>query len=133
MIALDTSALLRYLTGDAPTAARAVESLLAGSERVGISTAVLVETVHILRGGTSPRTNPDVADTLIRLLAHENIALTDLDARLASAAIAGVRHLSPRHLVDALISAAAYQAGASTLVTADRKFASKLVAVRHLP
>jgi hypothetical protein len=60
------------------------------------------------------------------------VVLTDLDADLAGAAITAVRHLSPRHLADALISAAARQAGARQLLTADRTFASQLVPVVQL-
>jgi predicted nucleic acid-binding protein len=103
-----------------------------GPEQVGISSLVLGETVHVLRGPPYHRRNPDLADALVELLAHESIVLTDLDAELASAAIGGVRHLSPRHIADALISASAHQAGASALLTNDRAFASTLVTVRQL-
>lgn len=132
MIALDTSALLRYLIGDDPALADRVSRVIEGDEPAGISTPVLVEAVHILRGRPNALPNPEVADTLIDLLAHENVVLTDLDGDLASAAIAGVRHLSPRHIVDALISAGARQAGATRLLTHDSKFASRLVPVVQL-
>lgn len=132
MIALDTSALLRYLTNDRPDSARTVAAAIDGPERVGISSLVLGEAVHVLRGPPYNRRNPDLADGLVELLAHENVVLIDLDAELASAAIGGVRHLSPRHIADALISASAHQAGASALLTDDRAFASSLVPVRQL-
>lgn len=129
MIALDSSALLRYLLADEPALAQQVQDVFDGPEPIGISTPVLIEVVHVMRGGPDGRGNPDLADALIELLGHENVVLTDLDADLASAAIAAVRHLSPRHVADALISAAARQAGASHLLTADRSFASHLVPV----
>ncbi len=132
MIALDTSALLRYLTNDRPSLAEAVRTLIESGGPVGISSVVLGETVHVLRGPPYFRSNPDVAHALIDLLGHENIVLTDVDSDLASAAIAGVRHLSARHIVDALISAAARQAGAVKLVTDDRRFASSLVPTEQL-
>lgn len=132
MIVLDTSALLRFLTNDRPRVAQVVAKLVDGSEPIGISSIVLTETVHVLRHPPYERANPELADALIELLAHENVMLIDGDAALASAAIAGVRELSPRHLVDALVSAAASHAGARLLVTADRTFASRLVPVSVL-
>ncbi len=55
-----------------------------------------------------------------------------MDAGLASAAIASVRHLSARHIADALVSAAAHEAGARQLLTNERSFASQLVPVVQL-
>ena len=132
MIALDTSALLRYLLADDRRMARRVERALSGPEPVGVSTPVLVEVVHVLRGEPHRRGNPDVADAVIDLLGHQNVVLTDLEGDLAAAAISAVRHLSPRHIADALISAAARQAGARQLLSADRTFASELVPVVQL-
>lgn len=132
MIALDTSALLRYLTNDRPRSAATVAAAIDGGEPIGISSLVLGEAVHVLRSAPYERRNPDLADALVELLAHENVALTDLDADLASAAIGGVRHVSARHIVDALISAAAQQAGARTLLTNDSEFASTLVPLSQL-
>jgi predicted nucleic acid-binding protein len=132
MIGLDSSALLRYLLTDNRAMATRVNEALRGAEPVGISTPVLLEIVHVLRGASYRRENPAVADTIVELLGHENVVLTDLDADLAAAAISAVRHLSPRHIADALISAAARQAGARHLLTADRTFASQLVPVVQL-
>jgi predicted nucleic acid-binding protein len=132
MIGLDSSALLRYLLTDDRAMADRVHEALSGSESVGISTPVLLEVVHVLRGASYRRENPAVADAIIDFIGHQNVVLTDLDADLASAAITAVRHLSPRHIADALISAAARHAGARQLLTADRTFASQLVPVVQL-
>lgn len=85
MIALDTSALLRYLIGDDTLLADRVARVIEGDEPVGVSTPVLVEAVHTLRGLPNALSNPEVADTLVELLAHENVVLTDLSGDLASA------------------------------------------------
>lgn len=132
MIALDTSALLRYLTDDDPRLSAEVARLIEGDERVGLSSLVLLEAAYALRSPPYRRENPQIADALIELLALENVTLFDLSAELASAAIAGVRHLSARHVADALIAAAARQAGADFLVTNDRRFASEVVQIRQL-
>lgn len=132
MIALDTSALLRYITDDVPGLAAQVERLIDGDEPVGLSALVLLECLHALLGLPYASTNPALADGLVALLAHENVVLTDLDGDLASAAILGVRDLSARHIAHALIGAAARQAGARELVTNDAGFRSDLVAVTQL-
>lgn len=133
MIALDTSALIRYLTDDVPVAAARVAALIDDSEPVQISPAVLIEVVHVLRGAPYARPNPDLADSLVELLTHENVVLSGLDQELAAAAIRGARDRSPRHLADALIAAAALDAGCRVLVTTDSAFATDLVAVELLP
>lgn len=129
MIGLDTSVLVRYLTADDPELAQAAAVLIEGDEPVVISSLVLLETVHVLRGTPYERASPDLADALVELLAHENVTLTGLDPDLAGAAIASVRDLSPRHIADALIGAAARDAGATRLVTNDAAFTSPFIDV----
>ncbi len=132
MIALDSSAVLRYLTNDKPKLAQQVERLIDGNEPIAISSLVLLEVVHVLRSSHYRRRNPDIADTLVELLTHQNVRVPDLDANLACAAIIGVRSRSPRHLADALIAASAKQAGATRLITNDSRFTSELIAVSQL-
>ncbi len=127
MIGLDTSALVRYLTEDDPALAVRVAKLIEGEELVGIPALVLLEAIHVLRGTPYRRDNPELADTLVELLAHENVRLLGLDAELASAAIRHVRGRSARHLADALIAASAAEAGARLLVTNDTRFVPDLV------
>lgn len=132
MLALDSSALVRYLTNDVPSAARRVGAAIDGDQVVAVPALVLLETVHVLRGRPYMRQNPDLADALVDLLAHENIRLIGLDSELASAAIREARDRSPRHLADALIAASAVEGGATRLLTTDRAFASPLVPVEQL-
>ena len=132
MIALDTSAVVRYLTDDDPAVATRVSELIDGVEPVQVSQAVLIETVHVLRGRPYAIKNPALADSLVELLAHENVVLTGLDVDLGIAAILGARERSPRHLADALIAAAARDAGCRLLVTTDTAFATDLVPVEQL-
>ena len=132
MIALDTSALVRYLTNDDPAVAGRVAGLIDDVEPVQVSPAVLIETVHVLRGRPYAIDNPALADTLVELLAHENIVLSGLDIDLAIAAILGARERSPRHLADALIAAGARDAGCRLLVTTDTALATELLPVEQL-
>lgn len=132
MIALDSSALIRYLTNDVPGVAARVEDLLEGDEPVQISPPVLLESVHVLRGQPYSIANPALADALVELLAHENVVLSGLDRDLAAAALRGARERSPRHLADAIIAAAARDAGCRVLMTTDSGFATELVPVEQL-
>jgi predicted nucleic acid-binding protein len=132
VIALDTSVLIRYLTDDVPALGAAAAEWIEGDEPVTLSAMVLLETIHVLRGAPYRVGNPALADVLIELLNRENLELTGLDAELALTAIASVRHLSPRHLADALIGAGARGAGARLLVTNDRKFVTELVPLQQL-
>jgi predicted nucleic acid-binding protein len=132
LIALDTGALVRYLTDDEPAVAARVAELIDSPEPVQLSTLVLLETVHVLRSRPYAVANPRLADTLVDLLSHEHIVLSGLDQDLAAAAIRGARERSPRHLADALIAAAAYDAGCRALVTTDTAFITDLVPVEQL-
>lgn len=132
MIALDTSAVIRYLTDEDPDVARRVGDLVQGSEPIQLSPIVLIETVHVLRGSPYDRANPDLADALVELLSHENVILSGLDQELATAAIQAARELSPRHIADALIAAAARDAGARELLTTDTAFTTDLIPVIQL-
>jgi predicted nucleic acid-binding protein len=108
-----------------------VGALLEGDEPVGIPALVLLEAAHVLRGRPYDRTNPDLADVLVELLAHESVVLIGLDADLASAALRSVRGHSARHLADALIGASARDGGASLILTTDARFTSDLVTIRQ--
>ena len=132
MIALDTSAMVRYLTNDDPAVAGRVARLIDDVEPVQLSPTVLIEIVHVLRGGPYNVPNPALADTLVELLAHENVLLSGLDEDLAIGAILGARERSPRHLADGLIAAAARDAGCRLLVTTDTAFATDLLPVEQL-
>ena len=132
MISLDTSALVRFLTDDEPAVAERVAAAIDGNEPVHVSALVLLELVHVLRGKPYARTNPDLADVLVDLLTHENIVLTGLDRDIATLAIRAARERSPRHLADALIAAAAHEAGTRELWTTDTAFATDLLPVTQL-
>jgi predicted nucleic acid-binding protein len=132
VISLDTSALVRFLTDDEPAVAERVAAAIDGDEQVHVSALVLLELVHVLRGNPYARWNPDVADVLVDLLTHENIVLTGLDRDIATIAIRTARERSPRHLADALIAAAAHEAGRRELWTTDPSFATDLLPVTQL-
>jgi predicted nucleic acid-binding protein len=132
VIGLDSSAVVRYLTNDDPDVASQIETYIEGAEPVQISAPVLLEAVHVLRSRPYSIAKPNLADTLVNLLTHENVTLSGLDSELAASAIRGARELSPRHLADALIAAAARDAGCRVLLTTDEKFVTNLVPIEQL-
>jgi predicted nucleic acid-binding protein len=132
VIGLDSSALIRYLTNDDPEAAARVEAFLDGDEPVQVSSPVLLESVHVLRGQPYLIAYPDLADSLVEFLAHQNVVLSGLDRDLTQAAIRGSRERSPRHIADAIIAAAARDAGCRVVVTTDQRFATDLIPIEQL-
>jgi len=122
----DSGVLIRYLAEDDLPRAIAASELIDGQSRLVISTGVLFETVHVLRtqhGFADPR----LATALIELLSRENIELADADAGHVVAGLTWTLRSSSRRIPDAVIAAAATQAGCDWIATFDEAFASPTV------
>ncbi|MEA2025519.1 MAG: PIN domain-containing protein, partial [Chloroflexota bacterium] len=77
MIAVDTSVVVRYLTGAPPDQARRARVLLEGTDRLGVPIVVLLETGHVLRSryGVS---RSAVVDTLLDFITLEDVEILGL-------------------------------------------------------
>jgi predicted nucleic-acid-binding protein len=130
MIALDTNVLVRFLTGDDPEQARLAGAIMAEltSDAPGfICREVLVELVWVLERAYR-YARPEVADAIAALLAAAEIRIEDDDDLW----VALLRYRDDGlGLADLRIAAAARRAGASGLVTFDRK-AARISGVRLL-
>jgi predicted nucleic-acid-binding protein len=130
MIALDTDVLVRFLTGDDPEQARLAGGIMAEltSDTPGfICREVLVELVWVLERAYR-YARPEVADAIAALLAAAEIRIEDDDDLW----VALLRYRDDGlGLADLRIAAAARSAGASELVTFDRK-AARISGVRLL-
>lgn len=126
---LDTSVLVRYLADDDPPRALAAAALIDGENAVVISTGSVLETVHVLRTDYGAR-NPELGRAVIRLLTKQNVMLADADAGTLAAAIHRTLPLSERRIADAILAAAAEQAGCDWIATFDETFASPTVPSR---
>jgi predicted nucleic-acid-binding protein len=130
MIALDTNVLVRFLTGDDPEQARLAGAIMAEltSDAPGfICREVLVELVWVLERAYR-YARPEVADAIAALLAAAEIRIEDDDDLW----VALLRYRDDGlGLADLRIAAAARRAGASELVTFDRK-AARISGVRLL-
>ena len=126
---LDTSVLIRYLAEDDPPRALAAAVLIDGVDTVVVSTACVLETVHVLRTEYEAR-NPELGRAMIKLLSKSNVSLADADAGAIVASIERTLTLSERRIPDAILAAAAEQAGCDWIATFDARFVSPTVPSR---
>ncbi len=128
---LDTSVLVRYLAEDDAPRAIAAARLIDGPTELVVSTAVLVEVVHVLRTEHGIP-NPWLAETIIKFLTRANVRLADADQVVTVEALRGTSALSARRIPDALIAAAARQSRCDWIAAFDRDFHSSTVPVRPI-
>jgi len=125
---VDTSVLVRYLTGDPPAEARRARQVVEGSGLVLLSDVVLLETAHVLRTLYGvPRV--ELLDVLIAFLGRENVRPLDRPEDILVAALELCRPSARISIGDALIWAAATSARVP-VYTFDRRFPADGIAVR---
>ena len=118
---VDTSVVVRYLTGDVPELAERAAALLDGPDPIALHTIVLVETAFVLEKVYEvPRA--DVVDALIEFLQKKNLRLLDLPKEDAILALLLARPSNRVSYADALLWALARSHGAKRLYTFDAKF-----------
>ena len=122
---LDTSVLVRYFADDDPPRSFAAAELVDSDIALCLSTAVLMETVHVLRTQIG-LDNPGLSDLLVAFLTRSNVELEDADKGGAVAALQRARSMSPRRILDALIAEAAVQSGSDSIVAFDRSFPASI-------
>jgi len=127
---VDTSVVVRYLTGDVPELAERAARLLDGPDPVALHGIVLVETAFVLEKVYGvPRA--EVVDALVELLQKKNLYLLDLPKEEAILALLLARPSRRVSYADALLWAAARSHGAGRLYTFDERFpASGLEVIR---
>lgn len=122
---LDTSVLVRYLTGDPPDQADRAAALIDADQELAIPVVALVETAYVLTsmyGVDRVR----VVDSLIELLGRANIRTHELPVDLVIDALFLCRPSARVSFADALIWSAA--AGArGRIYTFDKHFPSELI------
>ena len=118
---LDTSVVVRYLTGDPPELADRAAVVVDGERELRLTSVVLAETAYVL---TSVYGVPRevVVDHLIRLLQKDNIAVSDLAPEAAVSALLLCRPSGRVSFADALLWGAVRSAGDGCVVTFDQRF-----------
>jgi len=127
----DTSVLVRYLAEDDVPRALAALDLIESEATLVLSTGVLFEAVHTLRTQFGVA-NPLLGEAMIRFLSRANVELSDADSAAVAVGIGWALHMSARRIADALLAAAAEQAGCEWIATFDEAFASPTVPSRLL-
>jgi len=127
----DTGVLIRYFTDDDPPRALAAARVIESAVDLIVSTAVLLEAVHVLRGDYG-LANPAIGNVLVEFLLRENVTLTDADQEQTIAALRRSIGSSARRIPDAIVAAAAEQAGCDRIITFDEQFVSPTIPVRLL-
>jgi predicted nucleic acid-binding protein len=119
VISADTSVLVRYLVGTPRAQARAAARLVDSDREIGVSAVALAECAHVLRTQYGVG-RADIIDSLIGLVQRQNITVLGIRTEAVVDALVRARSLGGRPVADALIVAAAADAGALPLATFDR-------------
>ena len=127
---LDTSFVVRYLTGIPTDLAERAASVIDRAEDLRISGVAIVETAYVLTTFYQlPRVN--VVDHLIAFLQKENISLFGLDKGLVLQALLMCRPSGRVSFADALIWAAARSASSGVVYSLDERFPDDQLDVRR--
>lgn len=128
MISIDTSVVVRYLTGTPTEPAGRATGLIESEASIGISLVAIAETAHVLRSFYRVD-RADIVSGLLELLTRENITPLEVAKSDAIDALVRAGAFDSVPIQDALIAAAARSAGAVPVYTFDRRFGRIGVAV----
>ncbi|GEM88744.1 ribonuclease VapC [Oceanithermus desulfurans NBRC 100063] len=118
---VDTSVVVRYLTGDVPELAERAAVLLDGPDPLALHSIVLVETAFVLEKAYEI-SRAHVVDTLIEFLQKKNLHLLDLPKEEAILGLLLSRPSKRVAYADALLWALARSNEAQRLYTFDARF-----------
>ena len=125
---LDTSVIVRYITGDPPDMAEAAARLLDGGGALILSELALLETAHVLEKVYEvPR--PALVDALVALVQKSNLRLTVLPKTRVVEALLLCRDSKRYSLTDVMLWAQARDMKVEPLYTFDGRFPSQGLAV----
>jgi predicted nucleic-acid-binding protein len=129
---LDTSVIVRYLTGDPADLAVLAQRIVDDDVTLTLTDVVLTETLYVL---TSVYRIPReiVVDRVIGLVSKKNIVVYALDKDTVIHGLLMCRRSGRVSISDAMIWAAARSAGATRIFTFDQRFPSEGVELREAP
>lgn len=127
---LDTSMLVRYLSGDPPALAAQAAAVIDADEELQVTDVVLAETAYVL---TSVYQVPRdaVVDHLIAFLQRQNVDLFRLEKHLVLQALLLCRASGRVSFADALIWAAAQSTEEKVVYSLDERFPDDGLDVRR--
>ena len=126
---LDTSMVVRYLTGDSPELAEKAAQIIDGEEHLQVTDVVLAETAYVLTSvyGISRSV---VVDHLIAFLQKQNISPFALDKGMVLQALLLCRPSGQVSFADAMVWAAARSSGSRVVYSLDERFPADGLEVR---
>jgi predicted nucleic-acid-binding protein len=129
---LDTSVIVRYLTGDPADLAVLAQRIVDDDVTLTLTDVVLTETLYVL---TSVYRIPReiVVDRVIGLVSKKNIVVYALDKDTVIHGLLMCRRSGRVSISDAMIWVAARTAGATQIFTFDRRFPSEGIALGDSP
>ncbi|UCH26064.1 MAG: PIN domain-containing protein [Trueperaceae bacterium] len=127
---VDTSVLVRYLTGDPPEMLAAAKRIVDETQRLYLTGVVVAETAYVLTSFYEiPRTA--VVDSLVTLLRKKNIGTYGLEQDLAIRSLLMCRSSKRISFADASVWAATRSAGADAVYTFDERFPTEGIELRR--
>lgn len=127
---LDTSIVVRYLTGDPPRLAEQVARLIDGEEELQVTDVVLAETAYVLTSVYQVRRDV-VVDHLVTFLQKHNVSPFGLDKGVVLHALLLCRPSGRVSFADAMVWAAARSARSNVVYSLDERFPGDGVEVRR--
>ena len=118
---LDTSVVVRYLTGDPPELAERAARFIDSVDDLQVTDVVIAEAAYVL-GSVYQVPRETVVDHLIAFLQKENISPFALDNGLVLQALLMCRPSGRVSFADAMIWAAARSAGSRVVYSFDERF-----------
>ncbi len=127
---LDTSIVVRYLTGDPPDLAEKAAQIIDGEERLQVTEVVLAETAYVLTSVYGiPRSV--VVDHLIAFLQKENVSPFALEKGLVLQALLLCKPSGRVSFADAMVWAAARSSEDKVVYSLDERFPEYGLEVRR--
>ncbi len=125
---LDTSVLVRYMTGDPPQMAEQAARILDSGEPLVLSEIALLETAHVLASFYEvPRSA--LVDALVALVQKSNLILATLPKARVVEALNLCRGSKRYSITDALLWAQAREMGAERIYSFDRRFPNQGITI----
>ena len=129
---LDTSVVVRYLTGQPPEAAMEATRIIHRVDGIQITDIVLTETAYVLRN--QYRVDREaVVDRLIALVQMDNISTYAMAKKFVLEGLHKCRPSGRVSVADAMIWATARTDGASVIYTFDERFPDDGIALHRRP
>lgn len=127
---LDTSMVVRYLTGDPPNMAEQAARVIDGEEGLQITDVVLAETAYVLTS-VYRITRSEAVDHLVAFLQKQNISTFVLDKGLVLQALLLCKPSGRVSFADAMLWAAARSSETKVVYSLDERFPQDGLEVRR--